>query len=349
VRTISLMAVRRRGYLRLGPVAAALAALVVAGAAPPASAFAELPAASTVVTPSAGFHGFVLAQGHYASFDVPGPTTKTIAGGTNNRGQIVGGYTDASGEHGFVRDTHGEFTRIDVPRARSTSATKINDRGQVVGFYTQFGPLEGPDAAPRRGYLLDQGQFVRLDVPGAVDTQATGINNHEQVVGQYLDTDGTFHGFVWQRGRFRTIDAPGAAATSLIDIDDHGQLLGVRVDPDGTFTGFVLDRGRYTTFAVPGAVITVPFDINNGGQIVGVAYSDPAATVGRGFLLRNGVEGSFTPVNFPGATTTVVGGINDRGKLVGGYRTDDPDPGLADLTATFQADGYPSIPWPLRR
>jgi probable HAF family extracellular repeat protein/YD repeat-containing protein len=270
----------------------------------------------------------VLDRGRYTTFDVPGATTKTAVGGSNDRGQLVGGYTDASGEHGFLRDPRGRITRLDVPGARSTSAVKINDRGQVVGFYTQTTLLEDPNAR-RRGYVLDlnHGRFVRIDAPGAADTQPTGINNRGQVAGQYQDADGRFHGFVWEQGRFRTIDAPGAVATSLADVNDREQLLGTRVEPDGTFRGFVLERSRYTTFAPPGATVVAPFDINNRGQIVGSAYSDPATAAGRGFLLARGAKGPFTPINFPGAANTVVAGINDSGLIVGAYQNPGAAPG----------------------
>jgi YD repeat-containing protein len=193
----------RRGHLRLAVTAAvvlaALAALAVAGSAPGRAAAAQPTASMAAASPAPGaFHGFVLTNGRYVTFDVPG-ATKTVVGGSNDRGQIAGQYTDARGEHGFVRDPRGRSMRIDVPGARSTSTAKLNDRGQVVGFYTLTTLLEDPNAQ-QRGYLLDRGRFVRIDFPGAVGTQPTGINNRGQVVGQYLDAAGGFHGFVWERG-----------------------------------------------------------------------------------------------------------------------------------------------------
>src|SRR3954447_24740645 len=129
------------------------------------------------------FHGFLLDRGRYAAFDVP-RSVKTVAGRSNDRGLTAGGYTDASGEHGFLRDERGGFRRIDVPGARGTSAAQINDRGQIVGYYSETGSLEDPNAV-RRGFLLYRGRFTRIDVPGAVQTQVLGINNHGRVVGEY--------------------------------------------------------------------------------------------------------------------------------------------------------------------
>jgi probable HAF family extracellular repeat protein/YD repeat-containing protein len=319
---ISNMACLTRPIFRRGGLGLVLAAAVTVATfatASPLTAPAQATASVATAPPADRFRGFVLNNGRYTAFDASGTTTKTVAGGVNDRGQIVGGYTDAAGEHGFLRDVRGRVTRIDVPDARSTSAAKINDLGQVVGYYTQTGLLEDPNPE-RHSFVLDRGRFVRISAPGAVDTQATGINNRGQVVGQFLDKVGSVHGFLWQRGRFQIIDAPGAAGTSLTDINDHEQFLGFRLEPDGTFHAFVLDRDRYTLFAAPGAALTVPFDINNRGQIVGAAYRVPAAIAAQGFLLARGVRGAFTLVNVPGATSTLVTGISDPGLIVGAYQ-----------------------------
>jgi uncharacterized membrane protein len=160
----------------------------------------------------------------------PGRHTKTAVGGSNDRGQLVGGYTDSRGEYGFLRDTRGRITRIDVPGARSTSAAKVNDRGQIVGFYTQTGLLDDPNS-PRRGYLLDRGRFVRIDFPDAFDTQTLGINNRGQIVGSaYRDPAATAgRGFLLAkgpRGAFTPINFPGAANTVVAGINNRGLIVG---------------------------------------------------------------------------------------------------------------------------
>lgn len=45
-------------------------------------------------------HGFLLQDGVYTSWDVPGASSTEILGG-NNSGQITGCYADQTGEHGF--------------------------------------------------------------------------------------------------------------------------------------------------------------------------------------------------------------------------------------------------------
>jgi hypothetical protein len=69
--------------------------------------------------------------------------------------------------------------------------------------------------------------------------------------------------------------------------------------------GFLLSEEVYTTFDAPDVPITIPFAISNRGETVGTTIP------GRGFVLREGAGGPFTPIDFPAT------GINDRGQIVG--------------------------------
>jgi hypothetical protein len=62
----------------------------------------------------------------------------TEALGLNNRGQIVGDYTDSACHcHGFLFDIGTQtYTRLDYPNATNTMVSGINDNGLVVGSYT---------------------------------------------------------------------------------------------------------------------------------------------------------------------------------------------------------------------
>jgi uncharacterized membrane protein len=101
----------------------------------------------------------------FTQIDVPGAQI-TQALGINDSGQIVGLFVDATGLHGFLRDTDGSFTPIDVPGADRTEAHGINDSGQIVGV-SSFG-----------GFLRDtDGSFT------PIDHLAFGINDNGQIVG----------------------------------------------------------------------------------------------------------------------------------------------------------------------
>jgi probable HAF family extracellular repeat protein len=226
--------------------------------------------------------GFLLERGRFTRIDVPG-SKGTNAAKINNRGQIVGVYSDTSPDLG------------DRPDSDPTDPNyKL------------------------RGFLLDKhGRLTRIDFPGARSSQAVGINDRGQVVGEYKDAAGKFHGYLWDKGRFTTIDVPGATATSAFGINNRGQILFIYEDDRSPFRGAVLSKGVFTRFDAPGAQITFPFGLNDRGQIVGYSGDPADLTTIRGFLLAKGAKGPFTTISRPGATVTVPTGINDRGQIVG--------------------------------
>ena len=121
----------------------------------------------------------------FTSIDPPG-TTWTDAHGINDFNNIVGGYLDGTGFHGFL-DVGGNFTAIDVPGASSTHAFGINNSNNIVGEYS--------DATGWHGFLDVGGSFTPIDFPGASMTLAYGINDFNNIVGVYQA--GYFvHGFV---------------------------------------------------------------------------------------------------------------------------------------------------------
>jgi probable HAF family extracellular repeat protein len=76
-------------------------------------------------------HGFVWEDGRFTSFDVRG-SVYTQAFGINDRGDIVGGYYDASGrQHGFLHH-RGRDRTLDVPNGKGNIATGIDDHRRIV-------------------------------------------------------------------------------------------------------------------------------------------------------------------------------------------------------------------------
>jgi probable HAF family extracellular repeat protein len=68
-------------------------------------------------------HGFLLERGQMTVIEHPDApedpsATNTAASDLNDRGQIVGYYTDANGTYHGYRYDKGRFTRIDPPGHR---------------------------------------------------------------------------------------------------------------------------------------------------------------------------------------------------------------------------------------
>jgi uncharacterized membrane protein len=167
-------------------------------------------------------HGFVWKNGRYRKFDVPGSTT-TAAYEINNRGQIVGNYTDRDGaQHGYVLH-RGRVTTVDHPRAAQApnlSGTKvigIDDRGRLVGAY-------GDDAGLIHAWTFKHGRFTDLEPPGGVQMAANQINERGQIVGVYLDARPKLVSFLYERGRYTKIEAPNRCDTAAYGLNDRGQI-----------------------------------------------------------------------------------------------------------------------------
>jgi probable HAF family extracellular repeat protein len=106
-------------------------------------------------------HGFVFSDGRFTTIDIPSAIAgefidreiNTAVRGINDRGDLVGDYTDALGAvHGFEL-SRGAFAVIDPPDGGTlSSAQDVNNRGEIVGYYSvPFQNLRGFLATPMHG------------------------------------------------------------------------------------------------------------------------------------------------------------------------------------------------------
>ena len=93
-------------------------------------------------------HGYVVENGQFESYDVPG-STLTFIWDINPAGAFVGVY-HTSRNHGFLQPPDGSAPiTIDYPNSVGTTAVGINPGGSVVGQYTDTsGQLHGFLAVP---------------------------------------------------------------------------------------------------------------------------------------------------------------------------------------------------------
>jgi len=251
------------------------------------------------------------------------PGVAPVAQNINNQGQIVGGYTDASGASlGFLIDD-GVFTPIAFPGADRTVANSINEENTIVGRF-----IVGDET---HGWILKNGHFTQIDFPGADHSWAFDINNQGDIVGNWCEddeiplcqfnlNDEVLHGWLMNNDGFASIDFPEAAHTFGLGINEHGEVVGQYYDIDLVGFGYKRDAdGAYHTIDVPGAIESETHRINARGDVTGI-YFTPEGIHGyliHGFLMDK--DGGLVTIDFPGAAHTAVLGMNDHGDVVGIY------------------------------
>jgi hypothetical protein len=258
-------------------------------------------------------HGFLReADGKIVAFDPPGMgvgATGAPAGtyptGINNRGEIVGYYSDKTGgQHGFLRSVEGKYTVIDDPNANtspiSTAVYAISDTGVIVGGFTDT------DDVAFHGFLREpDGSFITVDKPGAEGgSTCYGINIEREVVCQaFILQDGFFvgRGFIRYRdGAIVTYNdtqaGPGGTFVgcdgscgypSFQILNGERQVTGYYLDANGVFHGYLRHaNGSFIDITVPGTSSgpgTVPASVNLLGTVVGSAYPN-MLTLGDAFV-----------------------------------------------------------------
>jgi hypothetical protein len=146
-------------------------------------------------------HSFLVKGKTFHQLDFGSRITDAVD--INRYGDVVGGYSDDSGSHGFL-----------------LHAGVHNDED---------------------GYQI--GDWETIDYPGATRTMALGINPRGNVVGMAYFDDGSRVGFIYRRGRFTVINFVNADADDLffvITINRSRTLSGwVKCASDGKTRGFI--------------------------------------------------------------------------------------------------------------
>jgi probable HAF family extracellular repeat protein len=240
--------------------------------------------------------------------DIPNATL--TANGINDRGQVVGQFSDPKGTpHGFVYEADS-FVHVDYPNMSGINLYKINNLGQFVGSVTD---AKGVVC----GFFYDRGTLSPpLSFMAGGGTYAYGINNRGEIVGTFYGGAGS-RGFIYKAGQFLTPNLPGALQTSFQAINDAGEVAGISVDAKGTHGVVYLESaGLFTTqFDFPGVATTYPQAINAAGQLGG----ECTAPNGKTFPFIS-LAGSLVSVTIPNAPNGAsILGINARGQVCGNF------------------------------
>ena len=240
----------------------------------------------------------------------------SIAVAINDKGVVLGNWTDASGlQRGFLY-CHGRQRDIGGIGSGLTNYTDINNAGYATAFatVTPFGNPRGFLRAPN-GTLRDIGSLP-ADPQG---TQAYALNNRNQITGQsglFIPPNPPLRAFIWTKGVMRDLGDFGGAPNSGDAINDRGQVAGTAELPFDIHqkAAFLYTHGRLIKLDdrpdnVP--QFTTSTGINNRGHVVGT--SDRLS----GFIYRGRRMESLNALIDPrlGWNIHAPQAINDAGQI----------------------------------
>ena len=174
------------------------------------------------------------------------PNTDSYANAINNRGQVVGYASTASGQsHAFLFED-GVMTDLGTLGpflGGNLDALGINDRGQVVGLSTA--PIGEHAFLYRDGVMTDLGTLGQFSGASSI---AYGINNRGQVVGVSDTADRFKHAFLFEDGVMADLGTlPGGNYSYANAINDRGQVVGWSDTAGGEAHAFLFDKGGWST------------------------------------------------------------------------------------------------------
>lgn len=187
--------------------------------------------------------GFVLSNGTFTRFDVPGATSTLIRHVSSDGRYLSGtwdntGISNASG-HGFVFDRSASaLTLVDVPGAATIVVQGVSISGKVTGSYN------GVPGLGTTAFVYDIAAHTRVDyssINGLLAPRFRDITDSGLVTG-FVSAEGLAgnSALIGTPGDWSVIAAP-AAMTSILGygLNNAGVLVGYTVDAAGTFRGFI--------------------------------------------------------------------------------------------------------------
>jgi probable HAF family extracellular repeat protein len=262
----------------------------------------------------------ICSEGVLSYLALPEDATGSIAVAINNRGQVAGQLSLASGawEAAIWNSSSGGVTRLGIPTGGFfSSAQDINDTGSIVGVAGMSGGT--------RAVLWDENGTHLLPLPsGYTSSTAQGINNSGAIAGT-ADTGYPLPppyppsvAVVWRDGVAHVLrPLVDGAAASASDINDAGQVIGNSATTAAPWLvrDAVLwnDDGPIDLGSL-GGNFGLASAINADGVVAGY-MTDPATNENHAFAWSSGALTLLDPL--ADDHLSVALGINAEGQIVG--------------------------------
>jgi probable HAF family extracellular repeat protein len=264
-------------------------------------------------------HAFLWENGAMTDLGTLGGTL-SAANAINDRGQIVGESTTASGEkHAFLWE-HGVMKDLGEPGETST-AHGINSHGEIVGAISGKN-LRGGAVLWKAGGRQSLGDLG----PSGSGSTALALNDNGEVVGVSSglasNSGGVVRAVVWQHGVIQDVGTLGGLHSTASAINSHRQVAGWAEIADQSTVAFLFENGVMHDLGIlPGGAIqpgsgSQAAALNALGQIVGSSVN--SKTENRAVIWENGQimdlnDGISAPT---GVVFTRARAINNRGQIV---------------------------------
>ncbi|HEX6544926.1 MAG TPA: choice-of-anchor D domain-containing protein [Bryobacteraceae bacterium] len=264
-----------------------------------------------------------VASSAYTCTTVTHKSAEVSLTGINNKGQVVGYWSDSQGSHAFLREADGMVTTLRSPDGSDGfTPAGINNLGQIAGpsfiinsdgSYINFAP---PPPPPDRGSWSN--------------VQITGINDKGELVG-FGDTGLSFLGDTIEafirdaNGKYRIVDqfvtghqptrvtGPINNADTIVEHTRYSD--GYLVKADGSKTNLIYPGIPFES-PLPAVGSTTTQGLNNSGVTAGF-IPDSTTLVARSVAFTRNLDGHYPSIVCPDMPTAGLGvaGINDNGVI----------------------------------